>query len=146
VRAAMGPHDRLLLGVDVRRDRGQLEAAYNDVGGVLAAYHERALAALNRELGTDFDPARFHYRAVYDEENRRVEMHLVASGAVQATVPGLGVLAFRRGDSIRAAVHCVYDRGRVTAMMDGVGLRLAGWAADEGGTFAIALAAPAVGA
>jgi len=50
-------------------------------------------------------------------------------------------LTLRRGESVRTAVHCVYDRGRLTAMLGGVGLRLAEWAADEGGGFALALAA-----
>jgi L-histidine N-alpha-methyltransferase len=39
-------------------------------------------------------------------------------------------------------VDCKFDRGRVDAMLAGVGLRPAAWWTDAAGRFALALAAP----
>src|SRR5207244_4424820 len=68
VRAFMRPHDRFLLGADLRKDPAALEAAYNDAQGVTAQFNLNILRVLNAELGADFVPGRFAHRAVYDTE------------------------------------------------------------------------------
>src|SRR5512147_256872 len=64
VRAAMGPGDRFLMGVDLRKDIARIEAAYNDSQGVTAEFNRNMLLVLNHELGADFDPRTFEHRAV----------------------------------------------------------------------------------
>ena len=48
-----------LIGVDLKKDVGVLEAAYNDARGVTAAFNRNMLLVLNHELGADFEPAAF---------------------------------------------------------------------------------------
>ncbi len=55
VRAGLRPGDGLLLGVDLVKESGLLQAAYDDAAGVTAAFNCNMLARLNRELGGDFD-------------------------------------------------------------------------------------------
>jgi len=55
--------DAFLLGVDLVKDSARIHAAYNDAQGVTEAFIRNALTAVNRELGADFDQARFAYRA-----------------------------------------------------------------------------------
>src|SRR5262249_44512842 len=57
VRATLAPGDRLLVGIDLRKDRAVLEAAYDDACGVTAAFNRNLLARVNRELGGHFDVA-----------------------------------------------------------------------------------------
>ena len=57
VRAAMGPGDRFLMGVDLRKDIARIEAAYNDSQGITAEFNRNMLLVLNHELGADFDPS-----------------------------------------------------------------------------------------
>jgi uncharacterized SAM-dependent methyltransferase len=64
VRQTMGPRDRLLIGIDWRKDRTVLEAAYDDAQGVTARFNKNLLARINRELGGHFDLAAFAHRAV----------------------------------------------------------------------------------
>ena len=78
LRRLAGPAGGLLIGVDLRKDPATLERAYNDAGGVTAAFNLNILRRLNRELGSDFDVSRFRHRAVYDETEGRIEMHLVS--------------------------------------------------------------------
>jgi len=73
-----GDGDGLLIGVDLRKDRSVLEAAYNDAEGVTAAFNLNLLRRLNRELGADFRLDAFEHRAHWNEHLGRVEMHLVS--------------------------------------------------------------------
>src|SRR6266540_2371802 len=56
----------LLIGVDLRKDRNVIEAAYNDSAGVTAQFNLNLLARANRELGADFDLQRWRHRAIYN--------------------------------------------------------------------------------
>lgn len=69
---------QLLIGVDTCADPAALHAAYNDAGGVTAAFNLNLLARLNRELRADFDLEKFDHVAVYDAAARRIEMRLVS--------------------------------------------------------------------
>jgi dimethylhistidine N-methyltransferase len=68
----------LLLGADLVKDPDVLHAAYNDAQGVTADFNLNLLARANRELGTDFDLAKFWHSAFYNAPASRIEMHLVS--------------------------------------------------------------------
>ena len=68
----------MLVGVDLKKEKSVLHAAYNDAQGVTAAFDLNVLARINRELGGDFDLAKFEHRAHYDPAAGRIEMHLVS--------------------------------------------------------------------
>jgi L-histidine Nalpha-methyltransferase len=76
VRELTGTGGRLLIGVDLKKDRRTLEAAYDDAAGVTARFNLNLLARINRELGGDFQLQRFRHKAFYDERLGRIEMHL----------------------------------------------------------------------
>ena len=56
IAGAIGERDRLLLGLDMVKQKEVLEAAYNDEQGVTAEFNRNILAVLNRELKADFEP------------------------------------------------------------------------------------------
>ncbi|MBI4519326.1 MAG: L-histidine N(alpha)-methyltransferase [Gemmatimonadetes bacterium] len=143
LRAAMLTDDRLLLGVDLKKDVRLIEAAYNDAQGVTAAFNRNVLRVLNRELGADFDPDSFEHLAFYASEHDRIEMHLVSNREQDVTIPGAGVFPFRLGESIRTEISCKYDRDDVESLFAGAGLVSEEWAAHPEGLFAIMLGAPA---
>ena len=68
----------LLIGVDLRKDRRVIEAAYNDSTGVTAQFNLNLLARINREIGADFDLNRWRHRAVYNSKAGRIEMYLIS--------------------------------------------------------------------
>jgi dimethylhistidine N-methyltransferase len=68
--------DSLLLGTDMVKDEPTLLAAYDDKEGVTAAFNLNILHRLNRELGADFDTARFLHRVLWNSIESRIEMHL----------------------------------------------------------------------
>lgn len=140
VRAWLRDGDRFLIGMDLRKDVAVLEAAYNDSAGVTAAFNLNVLQVLNGRLGADFDVEAFHHRAFYREAGHRIEMHLVSSRDQQVTIPGIGVIDFREGESIRTEISCKYDRETAQALLADAGLRLVEWRTDRAGRFALALA------
>ena len=77
LRRTSGERGALLVGVDLKKDRAVLEAAYNDSGGVTARFNLNILSHLNHLLHTDFDLDAWRHRAIYNESEGRIEMHLV---------------------------------------------------------------------
>jgi dimethylhistidine N-methyltransferase len=98
---ALGPEDRLLIGLDQVKDAAVLEAAYDDAAGVTARFSKNILDRMNRELGADFNPDRFSYRARFVADRHRVEMHLVSDREQVVTIPGASLeVRFAEGESI----------------------------------------------
>lgn len=78
MRGLIGRKGMVLIGVDLHKESGILEAAYNDEAGVTAAFNRNVLHHLNDLLGADFKPDLFRHHAFYNESERRIEMHLVS--------------------------------------------------------------------
>jgi dimethylhistidine N-methyltransferase len=97
--AMLGPGALFVVGVDLVKDPEVLNAAYNDSAGVTAAFNLNLLARINRELGGDFNADNFRHRAFYNQERRRVEMHLVSLTRHKVRVCGKA-FEFRRGETI----------------------------------------------
>ena len=89
----------LLIGVDLRKDRDVIEAAYNDSAGVTAQFNLNLLARANRELGADFDLQHWQHRAIYNSDAGRIEMHLI-SQIDQAVHVADHTFEFRSGEKI----------------------------------------------
>jgi L-histidine N-alpha-methyltransferase len=143
VRAAMEPGDRYLMGVDLRKDPARIEAAYNDAGGVTAAFNRNMLLVLNHELGSDFDPSAFDHLAFYEPVAHRIEMHLVSRRAQLVTVPGVGAIPFDAGESLRTEISCKHDRESVAQLFEAAGLEIEAWRSDPDSLFALVVGAPA---
>src|SRR5438477_4290498 len=76
MRRILEPGDSLLLGTDLEKPIPQMIAAYDDPIGVTAAFNLNLLARINRELDGNFDIRQFEHVALFNEEERRIEMHL----------------------------------------------------------------------
>jgi len=87
IRASVGNGDGVLLGVDLVKPADRLLAAYDDPLGVTAAFNRNLLVRINRELGASIDLDGFSHRAVWNAEQGRVEMHLVARTVQSIEVP-----------------------------------------------------------
>ena len=143
VRAAMEPSDRFLMGVDLRKDIGRIEAAYNDSQGITAEFNRNMLLVLNHELGANFDPAAFEHRAFYDRVAHRIEMHLVSMRDQTVTIPELEPVRFAAGESIRTEISTKYDRESVASLFAAAELRIEAWPTDPATPFGLVIGAPA---
>ena len=72
------PGGALLIGVDLQKSAEIIERAYNDAAGVTAEFNLNLLVRANRELGANFDIAKWQHRAIYNPLDGRIEMHLIS--------------------------------------------------------------------
>ncbi len=137
----LGPRGALLLGTDLRKSPSRLIPAYDDAQGVTAAFNLNVLTRLNRELGADFDLARFRHVARWNDRASRVEMHLESVGAQAVTVRDLGItVGFADGETIHTESSVKYDLPRVDALFTAAGLTRVRTVTDPEERFAVHLA------
>lgn len=74
----LGAPSKLLIGVDLEKDRAVLEAAYDDAKGVTAEFNLNLLRRMKRELDAEVTLEDFEHLAFYNETESRIEMHLRA--------------------------------------------------------------------
>ena len=107
-RRMVGPRGALLIGVDLKKDKQVLDAAYDDAAGVTAAFNLNLLQRINRELGGDFQLRRFRHKAFYDEGKGRIEMHIESLASQFAHVGGER-FRFSAGETIHTETSCKYS-------------------------------------
>lgn len=103
-----GKSGAMLVGVDLKKAPQVLDAAYNDAKGVTAEFNLNLLSRINRELGADFDLAKFRHYAFYNEREGRIEMHLVSLSSQRVAVAGRS-FEFRQGETIHTENSCKYS-------------------------------------
>ena len=108
VRKLVGSQGKLLVGVDRKKDKDVLEAAYNDSAGVTAAFNLNVLTHLNRELAGNFDVEKFRHRAVYNESVGSIQMFLESRVKQQIELAGQ-TLSFAEGEAIHTENSYKYD-------------------------------------
>ena len=140
VAGQLAPGEGLLLGTDLVKDVGRLEAAYNDSAGVTAEFNKNVLAVINRELRADFDLDRFEHRAFFDLDNEWIEMRLRSIGDQRVVVRDLDlIVGFADGEEMRTEISAKFRREGVEAELAAAGLRLTNWWTDPAGNFALSL-------
>jgi len=141
--ALMEPGDRLLLGTDLIKETGRLEAAYDDASGVTAEFNKNVLEVLNRELGADFDLDAFEHVARYDAGEARMDIRLRSLAAQQVRLDDLDLtVAFRAGEEMRTEISAKFTRERLDAVYEEAGMAMSGWFTDPAGDYALSLARP----
>ncbi len=139
--SCLAPGDGLLLGTDLVKDVDRLLTAYDDPIGVTAAFDRNVLQVLNRELGADFDLARWRHEARWDASQERIEMHLVSTEAQVVHVPGAGLeLKVEEGESIQTEISSKFRVERLPALFEPAGFEVADIWTDPDGDLALTLA------
>lgn len=142
----LGRNGRLLLGVDLVKDTGVLERAYNDSAGVTAAFNRNILSVINKRLGADFQPACFRHEAFFNREQSRIEMHLRPSSPQTVTIAALGLtVELSPKETIWTESSYKFTRESTAGMLQAAGLQLEEWHAGRDQLFALALASKASG-
>jgi len=118
LRGRLAPGDWLLLGVDHVKDRTTLLRAYNDGAGVTAEFNRNVLTRINAELGANFRPRLFRHRALWNDRESRMEMHLESLVAQEVSIAALDLtVRFRRGESIHTENSYKFTPDAVQALL-----------------------------
>jgi dimethylhistidine N-methyltransferase len=89
MKSTLGVGAWLLLGLDRVKDPAEMLRAYDDPGGVTAAFNLNLIERINRELDGDLPLDAFRHKALWNESRSRIEMHLEAVREIRFGVDGL---------------------------------------------------------
>jgi dimethylhistidine N-methyltransferase len=144
VREGIESDDALLIGFDLQKDRGVLEAAYDDAAGVTARFNLNILTRINRELGGEFDLETFRHRAVYNQTAGRVELHLVSQKRQDVPIEKLEEsFRFEKDESIHTESSYKYTRPLIEWIAHSARFEVDRVFTDDKNWFALALFVPA---
>ncbi len=110
----------LLIGVDAKKEKAKLDAAYADALGVTAAFNLNALRHINRELDSDFVESRWKHVGQYNEALGRIEMHLESLETQQVNIDGVA-RSFAAGERIHSENSYKYSQAEFEAMLQEAG-------------------------
>jgi len=144
VRDAMRARDRLLVGIDLRKDRRSLERAYDDASGVTARFNLNLLARINRELGGRFDLSAFRHEAIWRAREGRVELSLVSRRDQEISIRAQGlVVKLRKGERIHTEDSFKYSLREISEVAREAGLAVVHRWLDGAARFSLNLLARA---
>lgn len=144
VRAELNESDRMLIGIDLRKDRERLERAYDDSEGVTARFNKNLLSRINRELDGNFDPAQFEFRSRYREDSGAVESFLRSLCDQDIEIAALDAsFHFDEGDEIHTENSYKYSLQEIEELASRSGMRLETQWFDDEGLYSVNLFAPA---
>ena len=140
IRGALRPGDALLLGTDLVKPMLELILAYDDPLGVTAAFNKNLLVRVNNELGGTFDLDTFEHRAVWNDDEHRMEMHLVSTVAQSVAVDAADVVVdFAKREHIWTESSYKYDPDAVIDMGARAGFEMRRQWVDHDARFALTL-------
>jgi len=134
----VGAGGALLIGVDLKKDEGILNAAYNDAAGVTAAFNLNLLVRMNRELGASFDVRRFAHDAFYSKAQGRIEIYIRSLERQVVSVAGRSFL-FAPGERIHTENSYKYAIGEFQRLAEEAGFRPVRAWTDPQGLFSVHL-------
>jgi dimethylhistidine N-methyltransferase len=101
LRSSLRSGDLMLIGADLVKERELMLAAYDDPTGVTAAFNLNLLGRMNRELDAQFDLRSFAHEVRWNQDARRIEMHLLSCRHQTVPVGALDAsFEFQAGETI----------------------------------------------
>ena len=134
----VGPGGYLLIGVDLKKDKAILEAAYDDSAGITALFNLNLLTHINRELKAGFDLSNWRHKALYNDDIGRIEMHLVSQKNQIVNVNGSS-FNFAKGETIHTENSYKYTRDEFITLAAKAGFQSDALWIDENNLFSVHL-------
>lgn len=138
MREAVGDGGALIIGVDLKKEKARLEAAYNDAAGVTARFNKNVLVRIKRDLAGDVDLEAFEHQAWFNETAGRIEMHLRSGSRQTLTVAG-HQFHFEPGETIHTENSYKFTVSEFQALARDAGFRPARTWTDSEELFSVHL-------
>jgi dimethylhistidine N-methyltransferase len=132
--------EHLLVGTDLVKDPVRLLTAYDDPGGVTAAFERNVLSLANARLGANFDLDRFSYVVRWDPTAEVIEMGLRSEGAQDVTVAALDLLVhFEDGEELLTEISAKFTLWGIAEEISAAGFAVVEQWQDPMGDYALTL-------
>jgi L-histidine N-alpha-methyltransferase len=130
--------DRLLLGVDMVKDRTILERAYNDRRGITAQFNQNILNVINSIAKTNFKIEKFKHKAFYCEKYEQIEMHLQAidKQMIESTFWNREIV-INKGETIRTEISRKFTKKVIEKLATIAGLEVEKIYSDQNSWFTL---------
>lgn len=143
LRESLSPQDRLLLGVDLRKDPEKIRLAYSDAAGVTSAFNLNLLHRINQELRANFDLDKFQHFAEYDPVEGTMRSYLISKEPQQVHVEALNLtFEFEAWEAIHTENSYKYSIRQLQEMAQACGFEIEDVFTDASHGFADVLLKP----
>jgi len=140
VHSMMKPADLFLIGLDLVKDKGVLESAYNDSQGVTAKFNLNVLSRINDELDADFNLNDFSHHSVYNTKQQRIEMYLKSMVNQSVVISKSNLLLNLAKDELIHTEHShKYRLDQIHNLLSGVGFEIKHTWLDDNNYFSLTL-------
>lgn len=136
-----GVNGYVLIGIDLVKERQVLLDAYNDKAGITAAFNKNLLQRINNELNGTFNLENFSHESRFNEQHRRIEMHLVCNANHSVLINNQQV-DFIKGESIHTENSHKYTLESFKQLAGQANLNLEQTWQDDNNYFALCLLRP----
>jgi len=102
-----GHNGRLLISIDLIKDKSILENAYNDKKGITAAFNLNILSHINSALNANFNIDDFSHKAIFNEKDKQIEMYLISKSEQEVKI-GNETILFNKDESILTEISSKY--------------------------------------
>ncbi len=131
-------NDRILIGMDLKKDRQILENAYDDSLNVTADFNLNLLSRINSELAGRFDLSKFKHIAIYNENKGGIEMHLVSLTVQDVFIGALNkTFYFEKDEYIHTENSYKYNFEDILNLAKGSGFKLINHWLDDRNLFSL---------
>jgi L-histidine Nalpha-methyltransferase len=118
VAQALQAGEFFLLGIDLRKSKHILEAAYDDSQGVTAAFNLNMLKHLNDRFKGNFDLNQFEHVAVYNPIEHQIEMHLRSRSDQMVTLSAIELdISLAAGETILSEISRKFDLDEMSQLL-----------------------------
>ncbi|MCZ6702568.1 MAG: L-histidine N(alpha)-methyltransferase, partial [Ignavibacteria bacterium] len=114
-----GKNSGLLIGVDLKKEKSVLDAAYNDSKGITAEFNLNILNHINALVNADFDINKFSHHAFFNEKYGRIEMHLTSKENQEVKIDD-EVIIFGKDENILTEYSYKYSLEDFKTLVDGI--------------------------
>ncbi|HVH79333.1 MAG TPA: L-histidine N(alpha)-methyltransferase, partial [Stellaceae bacterium] len=132
----LGSGAEMLIGVDVKKDKAVLDAAYNDAEGLNAAFNLNLLHRISKELDSDIAIDAFEHVAFYNPDEGRVELY-IRSLEDQSAIIGGRRFSFAAGEMIHTENSYKYAIPEFRELAERAGFRALDTWTDADGKFSV---------
>jgi L-histidine N-alpha-methyltransferase len=137
LRRSLLPGDALLIGADLVKEPARMLDAYDDPTGVTSAFNLNLLGRINRELGGDFRLRQFEHEARWNQQHRRIEMHLRSRVNQTVSIPEADLrVLFHAGETIWTESSHKFHLAELDGIAELTGFQVAARWIDEEWPFA----------
>ena len=137
-REDLGTGAQFVLGADLKKDPNILIPAYDDSAGITSEFNLNLLRRINGELDANFDVASFNHEARWNDDDARIEMHLVSERDQSVEISGK-IFDFRQGETVHTENSRKFEIEALENLIGQCGWQMADSWVDKDSLFSVLL-------